>query len=116
MTGQLKTENPETSLLQALIPVVVLTALIVYGLILRPLAFEQPQLPLEIVFILAATATVLQLLLTGHRWPDIQDTIIRKFQKALPAFFILFCIGMVDRKLDRQWNDSNAGLFRTKKY
>lgn len=82
-------------MLQALIPVVVLTALIVYGLILRPLAFEQPQLPLEIVFILAATATVLQLLLTGHRWPDIQDTIIRKFQKALPAFFILFCIGMV---------------------
>ena len=85
----------ETPLIQALIPVFILAALIVYGLILRPLLFGQPQIPLEIIFILAASATVLQLLLTGHKWGDIQDSIVAKFQKAIPAFMILFCIGLV---------------------
>ena len=89
------TQPVETPLLQALTPVVILVALIVYGLIVRPLMLGQPQLPLEIIFILSAAATVLQLLLLGHRWVEIQDSIVAKFQKALPAFFILFCIGMV---------------------
>ena len=103
-------ENNETKtpLWQALMPVCVLASLIFYGLIYRPyggalltyLGFEyappvEPQLPLEIIFILAAAITVAQLLLTGHRWLDIQNTIVTKFQQALPAFFILFCIGMV---------------------
>lgn len=52
-------------------------------------------MPLEVLFILAAVFTVLQLLLTGHRWADIQDSIVGKFQKAVPAFLILFCVGMV---------------------
>lgn len=85
----------ETPLVQAILPVAVLILLIVYGLIVRPLVLSQSQLPLEIIFILAAVATVLQLLVTGHKWIDIQDSIVKKFQKALPAFFILFCIGMV---------------------
>ena len=84
----------ETPILQALVPVTILIGLIVYGLIVRPL-YKQPQLPLEIIFILSAAGTVLQLLLLGHRWEAIQATIIAKFQKVLPAFFILFCIGMV---------------------
>ena len=89
------TSQPETPFGQALFPVLVLSALIGYGLILRPLVFGQSQLPLEIIFILAATFSVGQMLLMGHTWPDIQSTIVGKFQKALPAFFILFCIGMV---------------------
>ena len=58
----------ETTLVQALIPVCILAALIIYGLIIRPIALNQTQLPLELIFILAASATVLQLLLTGHKW------------------------------------------------
>ena len=85
----------ETPLVQAIVPVVVLIVLIGYGLILRPLVFGQPQLPLEMIFIFSASVTVVQLLLTGHKWNDIQDSIVMKFQKALPAFFILFCVGMV---------------------
>ena len=85
----------ETPLIQALVPVVILMVLIVYGLIVRPLAFGQSQIPLEIIFILAAAATVLQLLLLGHSWVDIQTSIVAKFQKAIPAFMILFCIGLV---------------------
>ena len=85
----------ETPLVQALIPVLFLALLILYGLVVRPLVFAQPQLPLELIFILAAAATVLQLLVTGHRWNDIQNSIVAKFQKAIPAFMILFCIGLV---------------------
>ena len=89
-----KTKEEKTPVHQALVPVTILIALIVYGLIVRP-RLGQPQLPLEIIFILSAAGTVLQLLLLGHRWTAIQETIIAKFQKVLPAFFILFCIGMV---------------------
>ena len=87
--------QPNTPLVQALIPVVILFFLIVYGLIVRPLAFGEPQLPLEVIFILAASGTVLQLLLTGHQWLDIQKTIVANFQRAIPAFMILFSIGLV---------------------
>lgn len=85
----------DTPLVQALIPVIVLVILILYGLIIRPLAFHQSPIPLEIIFVLAASATVLQLLLAGHQWKDIQDSIVAKFQKAIPAFMILFSIGLV---------------------
>ena len=95
MTDSQTPSEFDTPLWQALIPVAVLIGLIVYGLIVRPLSLIQPPLPLEIIFILAAAITVAQLLLTGHRWANIQDSIVAKFQKAIPAFFILFCIGMV---------------------
>ncbi len=72
-----------------------LILLIGYGLIVRPVLLDQTPLPLELIFILAAAITVSQLFLTGHRWDDIQSSIVGKFQKALPAFLILFCIGMV---------------------
>ena len=78
-----------------LVPVVVLVFLILYGLIWRPLVLGLPALPLEIIFIFASTITVAQLLALGHKWSAIQETIVAKFQKAMPAFFILFCIGLV---------------------
>lgn len=87
--------SANTSPIQALSPVLVLAALIVYGLIIRPLSLDQPPIPLEIIFILAACYTVFQLLLTGHAWLDIQDSIVRKFLRAIPAFLILFSIGLV---------------------
>lgn len=88
-------ERAETPFYQAVLPVIVLAVLVVYGLVLRPLAFNQTAMPLELVFILAASYTVLQLLLTGHKWEAIQTSIVAKFQKAIPAFMILFCIGLV---------------------
>ena len=94
MSSTLKTEEGKTPVLQALVPVTILVVLIVYGLIVRSL-LEQPQLPLEIIFILSAAGTVLQLMLLGHHWSAIQNTIVAKFQQVLPAFFILFCIGLV---------------------
>ena len=84
-----------TPLWQAILPVLVLIALIAYGLIIRPLVMNEPQLPLEIIFILGASFTVAQLRLVGHRWRDIQKSVVSKFQNAIPAFLILFCVGMV---------------------
>ena len=84
-----------TPLIQALLPVAMLALLIGYGLMVRPLVYKQPALPLEIIFILAASCTIVQLLLTGHKWLGIQASIVSKFQKAIPAFMILFSIGLV---------------------
>ncbi len=89
------TPATETPFLQALAPFVLLGILIIYGLIIRPLALELPPLPLELIFILAASGLVIQLFMTGHRWGDIQNSIVKKFQCAIPAFMILFCIGLI---------------------
>ncbi len=88
-------QSPATPFYQAILPVFVLVLLVGYGLIIRPLAFDQTAMPLELIFILAAAFMVSQLLLTGHKWANIQDSIVAKFQKAIPAFMILFCIGLV---------------------
>ena len=88
-------ERPETPFLQALFPILVLAALIVYGLIVRPLWLNTTPMPLEIIFILSAAITVAQLFLLGHHWSDIQQSIVDKLARALPAFFILFCIGLI---------------------
>ncbi|MDG2186637.1 MAG: Na+/H+ antiporter NhaC family protein, partial [Mariniblastus sp.] len=88
-------ERPETPFLQALFPILVLATLIVYGLIVRPLWLNTTPMPLEIIFILSAAITVAQLFLLGHDWRDIQKSIVDKLARALPAFFILFCIGLI---------------------
>ena len=88
-------DQTETPFLQALFPILVLVTLIVFGLIVRPLCLGQTPIPLEIIFILSAAITVAQLFLLGHRWQDIQVSIVTKLARALPAFFILFCIGLI---------------------
>ncbi len=89
-------DNPGTiTFAQALWPILFLLGLVVYGLILRPQFFGQPAFPLEVVFVLAATFAITELIILGHKWADIQDSIVAKLQKALPAFFIFFAIGML---------------------
>ncbi|MEM6337379.1 MAG: Na+/H+ antiporter NhaC family protein, partial [Bacteroidota bacterium] len=97
MNSPLPTTPPAHPLtfLQALVPILSLLGLIVYGLILRPQVFGQPAFPLEIVFVLAATIAVTHLVWLGHSWTAIQATIVRKLTQALPAFFIFFAIGLV---------------------
>ncbi len=90
-----KTTKKGASILHALLPIAFLFCLIVYGLILRPQIWHQPPIPLEIIFILAAVFMITELFILGHSWIDIQQGIINKLGKALPAFFILFCIGLI---------------------
>ena len=87
--------RPPVTFTQALLPIAFLTVLVLYGLILRPQFLGQPALPLEIIFILAATFTVAELAVLGYTWSSIQDAIVAKLAKALPAFFILFAIGVI---------------------
>jgi len=69
--------------------------LIGYGLILRPHLFNQPSFPLEIVFIAAASFAIAELTWLGFPWEAIQRSIVNKLSQALPAFFILFAIGLI---------------------
>lgn len=93
-------EPAQTPLVQALLPVLTLVSLIVGGLVIWP-QFKDAQgdyhapIPLELIFILASAFTIGQLLLTGHKWTEILNSIVAKFQKAIPGFLILFSIGLV---------------------
>ncbi len=89
-------KSPEkVTFFQSLLPIIVLFTIILYGLILRPLVFNKPAFPLEIVFILAATFTVAELAWLGFGWDEIQQSIIAKLSSAMPIFFILLTIGML---------------------
>jgi len=79
----------------AILPVGFLVAVLVYGLVLRPLWLGQPALPLEIVFVLASAFAVTQLRLLGHSWQQIQESIVQRMGQGLPGFFVLFLIGML---------------------
>lgn len=81
--------------LQAALPIVFLTVVIVYGMVLRPLAFGQPSLPLEVVFPLASAFAVAHLARMGHAWADIQTSIVARMGRGVPGFFILAAIGML---------------------
>jgi len=87
--------NRTVTFAQALWPILFLLGLVLYGLILRPQVFGLPAFPLEVVFVLAATFAVTELVILGHSWDAIEATIIQKLTKALPAFFIFFAIGLI---------------------
>ena len=81
---------------QAFVPVLILIASIVYGLVIHPqwVAPGSP-LPLELIFILAASLTIGFLLGCGYTWESLQNSITKRLREALPAFFILFAIGLI---------------------
>lgn len=83
------------SFLQATAPAWVLLALLLYGLVLRPLAFAQVPLALEAIFVFAASFAFAELFFLGFSWGEIQGAIIHRLGRALPAIFILFAIGLL---------------------
>ncbi len=80
---------------QAVLPIAVLAALILYGLLLRPLALGQPAMPLEVIFPLASAFALAWLRWLGHGWSDIQASIVARMGRGVPGFFILFAIGLL---------------------
>ena len=90
----MKSTKP-TTFLQALFAVSTLIVMIIYGIIIRPSVFNQTALPLEIIFLLSATIVSAQLLYLGYKWSDIQESMIRKQVSALPAYYIIFLIGVI---------------------
>ena len=79
----------------ALLPILVLLGLIVLGLIVPQTLDGMEPIPLELVFISAASFTVAMLFYLGFTWSEIEAAIDRKLKRALPAFFILFSIGLL---------------------
>ncbi|KAA3659154.1 MAG: sodium:proton antiporter, partial [Calditrichaeota bacterium] len=88
-------KTKEITFFRAVLPILFLLFLLVYGLIIRPLAFAQPAFPLEVIFILSAAFAITELFWLGHKWEAIQNSIVQKLAKAIPAFFILFTIGLI---------------------
>lgn len=79
----------------AILPILFLLFLIIYGVVLRPNVWGQSNLPLEMIFLLAASFAIGQLLILKFPWPEIQTAISNKLAKAFPAILILFCIGLI---------------------
>lgn len=88
-------EKPATRFRDAALPVAFLAVVLCYGLILRPLAFEQSPMPLEVVFVLASAFAIAHLRVIGHRWSDIQESVVARMSRGIPGFFVLFAIGML---------------------
>lgn len=83
----------EIRFIHAVLPILFLLLLIVFGLIIGPQFLEQPPFPLEVIFILAAAFSVVELRYLGISWSEIEKSVVSKLATALPAFFILFAIG-----------------------
>lgn len=93
MKKDIKASN--TTIYQAIFAIGALLLPVIYGLMLRPLFFEQPALPLELVFLSAAILAMIQLSYLGFRWQDIQYAVSDKIAKAIPTLLLLFAIGLL---------------------
>src|SRR5699024_6227030 len=103
----------EVPLYRSLIPIISLFLLIVVGVILLPQLnattveitdvagnvkeVKEPGdgMPLEIVFLLATVVSVINLFTMGFKWDDIQEKVVDKVIKLIPAAMILFSIGVI---------------------
>ncbi len=86
---------PKVKLIHQTLPILVVSLIIVFGLVLGPRVWGSAPIGLEMVFFLASTYTISQLLFMGFAWKDIQGSIIQKLAKGLPAILILFAIGII---------------------
>lgn len=82
-------------LFHAILPIAVLLALVGYGLISRPLLFDQAAVPTELIFVAAGAFAVGHLAWLGHTWGEIQTSVIKQLTPAVPALLILLSIGLV---------------------
>lgn len=95
MSSGVKTKK-EFKFIHALIPIIALVAIIVYGLIIQPQFISDGEtLPLEMIFIGASAVSIMLLFYLGYSWSEIQDSMVLKLKSGLPAIFVLFCIGLV---------------------
>ncbi len=81
--------------IHSLLTICILVAMIGYGLIVRPIIWQQTALPLEIIFLLSAIIAISYLLALGYQWQEILTAITTKLSQALPTLLILFAIGLL---------------------
>lgn len=90
-----KFSKKEIQFKNRLFPVIVLPVILIYGLLVHPMIFGGDGLPLEVIFLTATVISVLQLFYLGYNWEEIQNGLIAKIAKGMPAIFMLFSIGLV---------------------
>ena len=80
---------------QLLLPLLFLFILISFGLVIGPNYFGMQPFPLEIIFLLAAIFSAVELMILGYKWKDIQDAIVKKIAQGFPVILIFFSIGIL---------------------
>lgn len=83
-----------TGLLASILAIGILFVMVGYGLVIRPM-LGQSAMPLELIFLSAASVVIVQLLLMGKPWQQIQDAVTAKMTQALPTLLLLFAIGLL---------------------
>lgn len=86
---------PPAKFIHALLPVLFLLLLIIFGLILRPMVWGLPAIPLEIIFFTGAVFAISELMLLGVGWNEIQESIVKKLSSAMPVMLIILFIGVI---------------------
>ena len=100
---------PAPSFLQATAPAWVLLTLLLYGLVLRPLALGQAPLALETIFVFSAAFAMAELFWLGFSWNEIQGAIIHRLGRAFTGDLYPLCHWALGGRLDHCWNDTHAG-------
>lgn len=80
---------------QLLLPLLFLFVLISFGLVIGPNYFGMQPFPLEIIFLLAAIFSAIELMILGYKWKNIQDAIVKKIAQGFPVILIFFSIGIL---------------------
>ena len=80
---------------QLLLPLLFLFGLISFGLVIGPNYFGMQPFPLEIIFLLAAIFSAVELMILGYKWKEIQDAIVKKIAQGFPVILIFFSIGIL---------------------
>ncbi len=93
--AELEPKHKEITIGRALFPVACLLLLIIYGILLGPLLFDQEPFPLEFIFIVASVIAITQLRWMKFKWDQIMDGVISKIGNAMPAILVLLSIGLV---------------------
>lgn len=69
--------------------------LISFGLVIGPNYYGMKPFPLEIIFLLAAFFSAVELMILGYPWKEIQDAIVKKISQGFPVILIFFSIGLL---------------------
>lgn len=89
----MKPNTPKTY--QLLLPLLFLFILISFGLVIGPNYLEMKPFPLEIIFLLAAIFSAIELMILGYKWKDIQEAVVKKIAQGFPVILIFFSIGLL---------------------
>ena len=85
----------EVKVSNALVPIIGLFLIMIYGLIIQPKVLQLGEMPLEMIFMFAAAIGTANLYFMGYTWDEIQESMVKKITQGLPAMMILFSIGVV---------------------